>query len=572
MGAVHRDLAASEIGGAGEHGPPGRIATQPAEADHPDVAHGDPCQQGQSPLSGDAGTVIRAGGRPKALPVETERLAALAEPRGPAPAGGRDRGEQAPVGQALLDHRRVVELLRHRRGGARSPVVGCPRLLHDQDVGVEGGALRHHIERAPPPAAAHVDVEGGEGECRPDQVVDHQGQWRPMVAATAASSSRKSGWARPIMASARSRSVRPERSALPYSVTMTATWWRGVETTDPSGRSGTILERAASLDTAVERRQISEWSSRRISAPATKSSWPPTPEICLPSMWSATTCPYRSTLSPPLIDTKALFLAISVGSLTTSTGRKATCSLPSSQAYSSAEPRAKVVTDTPSNRPLASLVTLPAWCSFIRPSVNISLWTPYPPPGLSASLEATMLGTAPMPIWRVAPSVMYERAWVAMASSISSVGASGRVKGCARFSTTTSTRSRGRVLVYFGGSDAVRGRLGLTSMINRRSGSRPASISSFMDPPTASERLTVRSASPGRSSPAARTVAGWGPSGGTRPAPGRCWPPGPASPARPARRSRTGRSRWGGPAPGRTRGGARRRTAGPPSRHVRPGR
>ena len=74
------------------------------------------------------------------------------------------------------------------------------------------------------------------------------------------------------MASARSRSVRPERSALPYSVTMTATWWRGVETTDPSGRSGTILERAASLDTAVERRQISEWSARRISAPATKSS------------------------------------------------------------------------------------------------------------------------------------------------------------------------------------------------------------------------------------------------------------------------------------------------------------
>src|SRR5664280_1099189 len=154
-------------------------------------------------------------------------------------------------------------------------------------------------------------------------------------------------------------------------------------------------------------------------------------------------------------------------------------------------------TDTPSNRPLASLVTLPAWCSFIRPSVNISLWTPYPPPGLSASLEATMLGTAPMPICRVAPSVMYARAWVAMASSISSVGASGRVKGCASFSITTSTRSRGRVLVYSGGSDEVRGRLGLTSMTSRRSGSCPAMISSFMDPPTASERLTMPSASGG---------------------------------------------------------------------------
>src|SRR5664279_5388839 len=68
---------------------------------------------------------------------------------------------------------------------------------------------------------------------------------------------------------------------------------------------------------------------------------------------------------------------------------------------------------------------------------------------------------------------------------------SGRVKGCASFSITTSTRSRGRVLVYSGGSDEVRGRLGLTSMTSRRSGSCPAMISSFMDPPTVNLSLAV---------------------------------------------------------------------------------
>jgi hypothetical protein len=47
-------------------------------------------------------------------------------------------------------------------------------------------------------------------------------------------------------------------------------------------------------------------------------------------MWSATTWPYRSTLSAPLMETKEWLRAMTVGSLTTWTGTKATSSLPSS--------------------------------------------------------------------------------------------------------------------------------------------------------------------------------------------------------------------------------------------------
>ena len=63
-----------------------------------------------------------------------------------------------------------------------------------------------------------------------------------------------------------------------------------------------------------------------------------------------------------------------------------------------------MVTDTPSNIPLASLVTLPAWCSCIRPVVNISEWMPNPPSGPRASSAATMFGMAPMPVCSVDPS------------------------------------------------------------------------------------------------------------------------------------------------------------------------
>ena len=74
-----------------------------------------------------------------------------------------------------------------------------------------------------------------------------------------------------------------------------------------------------------------------------------------------------------------------------------------------------------------------------------------------------MFGTAPIPIWRVAPSVMNERASSAMASSMASGCGRGSVKGAPSASTRTSMSSSGRVLAYSGPSERVRGRWGLTS-------------------------------------------------------------------------------------------------------------
>ena len=62
-----------------------------------------------------------------------------------------------------------------------------------------------------------------------------------------------------------------------------------------------------------------------------KSSWPPIPEYWLPWIVSATTCPWMSTASAALIVTIIRLRPIRSGELTTSTGRKATWSLPSSQ-------------------------------------------------------------------------------------------------------------------------------------------------------------------------------------------------------------------------------------------------
>ena len=89
-----------------------------------------------------------------------------------------------------------------------------------------------------------------------------------------------------------------------------------------------------------------------------------------------------------------------------------------------------------------------------------------------------MLGMAPMPICRVAPSAMVPQASSAMARSTASAGASARAKGWLSDSTSTSMRSTGRVLVYSGGSEEVRGKLRLVSMTSSRSGSCPASTSS----------------------------------------------------------------------------------------------
>ena len=73
------------------------------------------------------------------------------------------------------------------------------------------------------------------------------------------------------------------------------------------------------------------------------------PEYWRPAIVSATTCPWMSMAMAPLIVTIDRLSRIVAGEFTTSTGRKATSSLPSSHRYSSSLPPANVVTDTPSN-------------------------------------------------------------------------------------------------------------------------------------------------------------------------------------------------------------------------------
>ena len=72
-------------------------------------------------------------------------------------------------------------------------------------------------------------------------------------------------------------------------------------------------------------------------------------------------------------------------------------------------------------------------------------------------------------------SVTNFSAWPAMARSTSSAGGSSRAKGCpVGFDEDVDSRPREWCCRIRGGRLLVRGRLGLTSMIRSRSGSRPA--------------------------------------------------------------------------------------------------
>ena len=64
------------------------------------------------------------------------------------------------------------------------------------------------------------------------------------VWAAAISSSRKSGWAMEISASARSKVLRPARFTAPYYVTIQYIWLRGEVTMSP-WKVGTIRDRTA---------------------------------------------------------------------------------------------------------------------------------------------------------------------------------------------------------------------------------------------------------------------------------------------------------------------------------------
>ena len=93
---------------------------------------------------------------------------------------------------------------------------------------------RHHAHL--PPVAEQAGAGGRELKR------DRRAQRRPISSATWRRSFRKSGCAMSTRRCARSRTVRPVSSAAPYSVMTTPVWWRGVETTEPSGRSPTMRD------------------------------------------------------------------------------------------------------------------------------------------------------------------------------------------------------------------------------------------------------------------------------------------------------------------------------------------
>ena len=133
------------------------------------------------------------------------------------------------------------------------------------------------------------------------------------ASAASRSSSRKSGWATSASASPRWWTVRPCSSAAPYSVTITSTWWRGRGDDRPGVEPGDDPRRGARhrrwRSTAG---RAARGRSSDSAGPAMKSSWPPMPEYWLPSIVSATTWPWMSTASAPLIVTILRLRPISV--------------------------------------------------------------------------------------------------------------------------------------------------------------------------------------------------------------------------------------------------------------------
>ena len=78
--------------------------------------------------------------------------------------GIRRRGVAHSVGQSVIGHHRVAEVVGHLLGRARPSGVGGPDLLHHEHVGIEVGTLCAQVIGTTPAVHPEVDVEGGEGQ------------------------------------------------------------------------------------------------------------------------------------------------------------------------------------------------------------------------------------------------------------------------------------------------------------------------------------------------------------------------------------------------------------------------
>ncbi len=177
-----------------------------------------------------------------------------------------------------------------------------------------------------------------------------------------------------MRALARSDSVLPQSSAMPYSVTTYCTSYRGVVTTPPLLMLGTILERLPPW--AVEVRATIDRPPGESLAPFTQSACPPTPPICRSPMDSAFTWPVRSTSIAELIAMKFGILAMVWSLCVYVTGCISKMGLLSTQRYSLSLPHITVATTLPLCIVLYLPVTTPLSISRGRPGGSTSACTP----------------------------------------------------------------------------------------------------------------------------------------------------------------------------------------------------
>jgi hypothetical protein len=171
---------------------------------------------------------------------------------------------------------------------------------------------------------------------------------------------------------ARSRTVRPVSSATPYSVITTAVWWRGVETTAPGGPAGDArhdlsltLNRGTQADERVGVEVQLRFGHGVLVAADTRN-LPPVDAVG-----------HHLAVE---IDREGTVDRHEVGVLRDDRGVVDRVDRQEGHLFVPVQPLVELgdaegegrLTSTPSNNPLASLVTLPAWCRRIRPVVNIS--------------------------------------------------------------------------------------------------------------------------------------------------------------------------------------------------------
>ncbi len=201
---------------AADHRPTGRVPAELPERDDARCARSAPGQEGDTPLA----PVATVGGPCSIARRSPSRRKTCAPGLGRGPqrevVGGKRR-VQAPPGQCDFGHHLVAESLGDGAAVLGVVAVRLPRLLQDQHVGVERGALPTTSKGRPQPSmpmwtlklarvidAGRLRLGWATLGSAPSEGTGHLG-----------SSSRKSGWAISASAAARSRHGAPGQVGRP---------------------------------------------------------------------------------------------------------------------------------------------------------------------------------------------------------------------------------------------------------------------------------------------------------------------------------------------------------------------